>query len=169
MEKNHIKKSNLEKGIDIRRKILKLLPNNIYQLAIDLNRNPSTIQHHLNILSKQAKVSYFKKEENGRTQKIYTPFELNKKKNVVKVSKELFIPNQNIFAYTLDSNTLGICNYENKEWKEISLTHDILKFNVNESHIDIEIPEKILNFYKVYFNAITPTYNEKKDCILLSF
>jgi len=170
MKENNNISSNLEKGLKIRKEILKRLPNNIYQLSKELNKSPATIQHHLNILTKQVKVHFFKKEENGRTQKLYSILELNPEKNIIKLSKKLFeIKNQEVFGYALSGNAFGICSELNTEWKNLALWEGILGFQENGDHIEVEIPEKIMNFYRIPFNAISPTYNDKKDCVLLSF
>ncbi|MHA1301390.1 MAG: hypothetical protein ACTSO9_18365 [Candidatus Helarchaeota archaeon] len=170
MKINNNKLSNFQKGIKIRREILKRLPNNIYRLSKELKKSPATIQHHLNILAKQMKVHFFKKEENGRIQKIYSILELNPKKNTVKLSKELFkIINNKIYGYALSGNTFGICNRLKKEWQDISLWSNSLQFQETGNNIEIKIPEILMNFYKIPFNAINPTYSNKKDCVLLSF
>lgn len=170
MGKNNIISSNSEKGLKIRREILKRLPNNIYQLGKELNKSPATIQHHLDILTKQAKVHFFKKEENGRIQKIYSILELNPEKNIIKLSKELFeVKNRELFGYALSGNTFGICSESNVAWANLALWKGILKFYENGDNIEIEVPEKIMNFYRIPFNAINPTYNDTKDCVLLSF
>lgn len=170
MKEKKIISSNFEKGLKMRKEILKRLPNNIYQLSKELNKSPATIQHHLDILTKQTKVHFFKKEENGRIQKIYSILELNPEKNIIKLSKKLFeVKNHELFGYALSGNTFGICSEFKQEWINFALWKGMLNFREEDDSIEIEIPERIMNFYRIPFNAINPTYNDTRDCVLLSF
>lgn len=160
----------LEKGEKVRRKILQKLPNNIYQLAKELNKNPSTISYHLNILMKQSKIHYFKEEIDGKLQKIFSIIGLDEEKNTLKLAKALFeVKNNFVFGYALNGNVFGICSGSNSEWQANALWSSTLPIKMSETEIEIKIPKKIMNFYQIPFNTINPSYSEKKDCVLLTF
>ena len=170
MQSNSKKIKKIEKGEKIRKDVLRNLPNNIYKLGKILDKNPATILYHLNILEKRRMVTSFKREENGRTQRIFSIIELNEERNVVKVSRQLFeIKNNEIYGYALSGNTFGISSGIKRNWVDASIWKNPLRFQENGASIEIEIPEKIMNFYQIPFNSINPTYSKKKDYIFITF
>ncbi|MHA1894226.1 MAG: ArsR/SmtB family transcription factor [Candidatus Helarchaeota archaeon] len=163
--------SNSEKGERIRKEILKRLPSTPYKLSKELDRNPSTILHHLKILLKQGIVHSIKKENKGRINTIYSIIKLNENKNEIILSRSLFKVNNGskIFGYALSGNTFGISNKEKKEWDKGTIWKEVLHHDIKGNEIKIKIPENIWRFYEIPLNSILPSYSEKKDHVFLTF
>lgn len=168
MKNNTIILKQREKGEEIRKEILKELPNTIYSLSKQFKLNPSTIRYHLSILEGMGFINSIEMIKNNRVSLCYY---LNNKENssFLHLFNEFFNAiTDKVYVYALTDNSIGVSTEPDEEWASKSIWSTFTDFERKNDMLLIKVPEKIKNHYNIPFGILDPAYSEDKKTAIFS-